>query len=89
MGSSRNRDGIASLHQHRQPTMIGLVAAGIGVAFVAASLQSITRPGVVYRALQEEAPMLKLTIAWQETAQSPVLQSFLREVDEWYGSLNC
>ncbi|MEM9905746.1 MAG: LysR family transcriptional regulator [Cyanobacteria bacterium P01_D01_bin.44] len=49
-----------------QPTMIGLVAAGIGIAFVSASMQSISRPGVVYRPLQEETPVLKLAIAWNE-----------------------
>ena len=66
-----------------QPTMIGLVAAGIGIAFVSASLQSISRPGVVYRPLQEEAPVLKLAIAWKEDARSPVLNNFLQVVNEW------
>lgn len=60
-----------------QPTMIGLVAAGIGIAFVSASLQSISRPGVVYRSLQEAAPVLRLAIAWKEEARSPALQNFL------------
>ena len=66
-----------------QPTMIGLVAAGIGIAFVSASMQSISRPGVVYRALNEEAPVLKLAVAWTGEVKSPVLQNFLQEVDNW------
>ncbi|MEO1298449.1 MAG: LysR family substrate-binding domain-containing protein, partial [Cyanobacteria bacterium J06636_16] len=66
-----------------QPTMIGLVAAGIGIAFVSASLQSINRPGVVYRALQEEVLVLKLAIAWKDDARSPVLQNFVQVVDAW------
>lgn len=64
-----------------QPTMVGLVAAGIGIAFVSASLQSIGRPGVVYRSLQEATPVLELAVAWQ--AHSPTLNNFLRVVDEW------
>lgn len=85
-----------------QPAMIGLVAAGIGIAFVSASLQSISRPGVVYRALQKEAPVLKLAIAWKDkmppmrrtplnqeynpsSRESPVLQNFLRVVNDWLG----
>ncbi|MEM9009335.1 MAG: LysR family substrate-binding domain-containing protein, partial [Cyanobacteria bacterium P01_F01_bin.86] len=67
-----------------QPTMIGLVAAGIGVAFVSESLRSISRPGVVYRSLQEATPMLRLAIVWKDTVPlSPALNSFLQVVDEW------
>ena len=71
-----------------QPTMIGLVAAGIGIAFVAASLQNIHRPGVVYRELQENAPSLRLAIAWKGEGnfsgrESPVLQNFLQIVNDW------
>ena len=66
-----------------QPTMIGLVAAGIGIAFVAASMQKISRPGVIYRQLQEDTPNLQLAIAWKTEQQSPVLQSFLTVVDDW------
>ncbi|MEO0538092.1 MAG: LysR family transcriptional regulator [Cyanobacteria bacterium P01_A01_bin.123] len=66
-----------------QPTMIGLVAAGLGVAFVSTSLQSIGRPGVVYRELKETAPTLQLAIAWKKTAQSQVLENFLAVVNSW------
>ncbi len=66
-----------------QPTMIGLVAAGIGIAFVSASMQTISRPGVVYRQLQEEAPTLQLAIAWKNEQKSPVLQNFLNVVNDW------
>ncbi len=74
-----------------QPTMVGLVAAGMGVAFVAESLQNISRPGVAYRSLQEPTPVLQLAIAWKAnthapdpvTQASPVLQSFLQVVADW------
>lgn len=75
-----------------QPTMIGLVAAGLGVAFVAESLQSISRSGVVYRSLRENTPVLKLAIAWKDSTTqhrdsssaivSP-LEHFLQSVDDW------
>ena len=73
-----------------QPTMVGLVAAGIGIAFVAASIQKISRPGVVYRQLQEDTPILQLAVAWKNEQQSPVLKSFLTVVNDWverYGPL--
>ena len=60
-----------------QPAMIGLVAAGIGIIFVSASMQSISRPGVVYRELPEETPVLKLAVAWQDKLRSPVLQNWV------------
>ncbi|MEL6223640.1 MAG: LysR family transcriptional regulator [Cyanobacteria bacterium J06627_8] len=82
-----------------QPTMIGLVAAGIGIALVSASMQSISRPGVVYRPLQEETPLLKLAVTWKGASshgsstkpgqqskampESPSLRNFLQVVDEW------
>jgi DNA-binding transcriptional LysR family regulator len=37
------------------PTIVGLVAAGLGVALVRASLRSINVNGVVYRPLREKA----------------------------------
>ncbi|MEM8605449.1 MAG: LysR family substrate-binding domain-containing protein, partial [Cyanobacteria bacterium P01_H01_bin.121] len=66
-----------------QPTMIGLVAAGLGVAFVSESLQSISRPGVIYRKLQEETPMLQLAIAWNNESKSSILANFLHTIQDW------
>ncbi|MEL6136376.1 MAG: LysR family transcriptional regulator [Cyanobacteria bacterium J06628_6] len=70
-----------------QPTMIGMVAAGMGIALVSASLQQIGRTGVVYRELVEPAPTLELAIAWKAAApgpsQRPVLQNFLAVAQAW------
>lgn len=71
-----------------QPTMVGLVAAGIGIAFVATSMQKISRPGVVYRNLQEETPILQLAMAWKDEQKSPVLESFLTVVNDWETTQN-
>lgn len=80
-----------------QPTMVGLVAAGIGIAFVSESIRSIGRPGVVYRSLQEPTPLLKLAVVWKASGAVPVgngnfaaasspLNNFLQVVDEWIQS---
>ncbi|MEM8677423.1 MAG: LysR family transcriptional regulator [Cyanobacteria bacterium P01_G01_bin.67] len=63
-----------------QPTMIGLVAAGIGVSFVSSSLENLNRPGVVYRQLDVTTPELELVAAWKTEQVSPVLQKFLQVV---------
>ena len=63
-----------------QPTIIGLVAAGIGVSFVSDSLQNLNRPGVVYRKLDVPTPELELVAAWKSEKISPVLQKFLQVV---------
>jgi DNA-binding transcriptional LysR family regulator len=65
-----------------QPTMIGLVAAGIGVSFVSESLQNLNRPGVVYRELDVPTPELELVAAWKKDKVSPVLQKFLQVVTQ-------
>ena len=70
-----------------QPTMIGLVAAGIGVSFVSSSLQNLNRSGVVYRELDIPTPELELAAAWKREQVSPVLQKFLQIVKEIANSL--
>lgn len=81
-----------------QPTMIGLVAAGMGIALVSESLQSISRPGVVYRSLQDP-PLLRLAVVWKSASDqasntvqdqdhnlatlSPSLNNFLQVVHDW------
>lgn len=71
-----------------QPTMIGLVAAGIGVSFVSQSLQNINLPGVVYRELDVSTPELELSAAWKTEKISPVLQAFLKIVQKMVLSQN-
>ncbi|MDE2150591.1 MAG: LysR family transcriptional regulator [Gammaproteobacteria bacterium] len=44
---------------HEMPTMIGLVAAGVGIALVAASMRRIRLPGVVFRPLTGLTPRLR------------------------------
>ena len=65
-------------------TMIGLVAAGLGVALVPELSQSSTRDGVVFRDLAEKgAPIpYQIGLIWQNGRSSSVLSSFLRSTCE-------
>jgi DNA-binding transcriptional LysR family regulator len=58
-------------------TIIGLVAAGLGIAFVPASLQNFHRSGVIYRPLQEQIPKTGLYLTWRQHDSSPVIRAFL------------
>jgi DNA-binding transcriptional LysR family regulator len=58
-------------------TIVGLVAAGLGIAIVPASLQNFHRSGVIYRPLQEQIPKSGLYLAWRQHDASPVISAFL------------
>jgi DNA-binding transcriptional LysR family regulator len=61
-------------------TIIGLVAAGLGIAIVPASMQNFHRSGVIYRPLQEQIPQTGLYLAWRQHDSAPVLSAFLNLV---------
>lgn len=61
---------------HEMPTIIGLVAAGVGLALVAGSMQRIQVPGVVFRPLAESATA-DILLAWKRGASAPALRNFL------------
>jgi DNA-binding transcriptional LysR family regulator len=62
-------------------TIIGLVAAGVGVALVPASAQALMRRGVVYRSLRGRSPHeVALAAVWRRDDRSPVLEGFLDHV---------
>lgn len=65
-------------HQAR----IGLVAAGVGIAFVPASLKGSVPAGIVYRPLCGPVPELQLAVAWRHNHDSPLLQGFLQIVQQ-------
>ncbi len=58
-------------------TVVGLVAAGVGVSLVPESVRALVRAGVTYRPLDGEAPKVRLTMAWRAADDSPVLNRFL------------
>ncbi|HEY9854276.1 MAG TPA: LysR substrate-binding domain-containing protein [Stenomitos sp.] len=58
-------------------TIVSLVAAGIGVALVPASLEHLRRTGIVYRRLVEPQAFAELSAIWRADDASPVLERFL------------
>ncbi len=61
-------------------TILGLVASGLGVAFVAASVAAnLSRTGVVFRPLAGPAPTLTTGPAWREPVEKPGVM-LLRDV---------
>jgi DNA-binding transcriptional LysR family regulator len=58
-------------------TIVGLVAAEIGVAIVPQSLQNLQRPGVVYKPLKGSAPKTTISLVYRKNDPSPVVQRFL------------
>jgi DNA-binding transcriptional LysR family regulator len=74
-------------------TIVNLVSAGLGVAWVPQSVQQFQRPGVVYRALPTpaarakgaaklaEVPQCETSLVWRSGAASPPLQRFVACVE--------
>ena len=55
--------------------IVGLVGAGLGVAMVPESLQTVHARGVVYRHLEEE-PYIEMALAYRNEPLSPLHQAF-------------
>jgi DNA-binding transcriptional LysR family regulator len=55
-------------------TIVNLVSAGLGVAWVPASVQQFQRPGVVYRMVEGAVPSCETSLVWLRT--QPVLERF-------------
>ena len=60
-------------------TLVNLVAAGLGVAWVPASMQQLQRAGVVYRPLAGTPLRCDTSLVWAEPA-SPAVQRFVQHV---------
>jgi DNA-binding transcriptional LysR family regulator len=63
-------------HATEMQTIVGLVAAGIGVSLVPASVQRLSLPGVVYRPVVG-APRVELAVITRRGERSPLVQAFL------------
>lgn len=67
------------------PTLLSLVAAGIGVFLPHRFFRRLTLPGVTYRPL-ENAPIVEIDAAWRRNDASPVVRQFLAVGREVLGS---
>jgi len=65
-------------------TIVGLVAGGMGVALVPASLRNLVRTGVVYKALRNPSPVVEMGVIWRRNERKPVVRSFLGAVHKAY-----
>lgn len=64
-------------------TIVSLVAAGLGMAVVPASLRNLGRRGVVYRRPAGRAAQVDVGLAWRAADPSPALVRF---VAQWSGT---
>ena len=60
-------------------TIVSLVAGGMGVALVPASLEHLRRDGVVYRRLAERGPSVEIGLAWRAADDSQLTRAFVAE----------
>ena len=65
-------------------TIVNLVSAGIGMAWVPETVTRLQRPGVVYRRLAGAALQAETSLIWREPAL-PVVQRFVEQVRESAG----
>lgn len=66
-------------------TIVSLIAVGMGVSIVPASLKGLRRTGVVYRPLKPPSPTTDLAVLWRPDDESPALRSFLEIIWEAAG----
>ncbi|ABG04547.1 transcriptional regulator, LysR family [Rubrobacter xylanophilus DSM 9941] len=63
-------------------TIVGLVAGGLGVALVPASVRNLNRKGVAYRPVRGLSPSVELGMVWRREARGAVLDAFLQVARE-------
>lgn len=58
-------------------TILGLVAGGLGISILPASVQNLQRQGVVYCPIREKTTTNQLIAVWRRDDSSPILRQFL------------
>jgi len=61
-------------------TILGLVAAGLGIALVPACMANLRRAGVVYARLRRPGAAIETCAVWRRDEASPVLAALLAEL---------
>jgi DNA-binding transcriptional LysR family regulator len=59
------------------PTMINLVAGGVGIALVPEPVRRLTRDGVVFRQLEGGGPAVPLGLMWRRGNQDQAVRNFV------------
>lgn len=74
-----------AVHEVRElQTALGLVAAGMGVVLVPASVESLQRQGVAYRALDEEGAVSPIIMSRRRSDRSPEITLVMKLIREIY-----
>ena len=68
-------------------TIVSLVASGLGIAIVPASLQHLQRTGVVYRPFEGATLSASIAVVWRQHETAPTVERFLEVVREVKKSL--
>jgi DNA-binding transcriptional LysR family regulator len=63
-------------------TILGLVAAGIGVSLLPESVTALHRDGVISRPLRAPGPTIPLCAVWRIESVSPTLTAFLTALQD-------
>jgi len=71
-----------SLETDHIQTVLGLVAAGIGISLLPASVENLRAPGLSYRPLKKPAPHMDMAVAYRRGDPSRTLANFLALVRE-------
>lgn len=58
-------------------TIAGLVASGVGVALLPASVRRLQRSGVAYRPLQEDPMTVEMGVVWVTDDHNPIVDGFV------------
>ncbi len=66
-------------------TIVSLVAGGMGISIVPASLQNFRREGIAYRLMKKPVPESDLAVMWRRDTDSPVVRAFLEILWETAG----
>jgi DNA-binding transcriptional LysR family regulator len=87
--SACQRAGFAPRLLHgtdRIQTNLALIAAGLGVTLLPASVRNLQRTGVVYRALKPPVPHVVMALAHVRGETSPIVTTFVQVVREVTGT---
>lgn len=68
------------------PTIVSLVAAGLGVSLVPASMERLRTDGVVYVPLQGRGVRIAIALAWHREHPSPLVVNLVRVARETWTS---
>jgi DNA-binding transcriptional LysR family regulator len=75
-------------HATELHTVLGMVAAGLGLAFLPSSLKQWAGVDVAYRQLSHPMPWVAMSLAWSRSSSNTLVQSLVELVGEESGALD-